>query len=72
MWLGVTALGLNIYEQDNKLAPKINFPWSEIRNISYNDKKFVIKTVDRTASNFIFYSDKLRMNKLVSEIHKQK
>ena len=33
LWLGVTNLGLNIYEGDNKLAPKIMFPWSEIRNI---------------------------------------
>ncbi|XP_023232962.1 merlin-like [Centruroides sculpturatus] len=39
LWLGVTALGLNIYEKNNKLAPKINFPWSEIRNISFDDKK---------------------------------
>ena len=35
--------GLNIYENENKLAPKIQFPWSEIRNISFNDRKFVIK-----------------------------
>lgn len=65
MWLGVTALGLNIYEQDNKSVPRINFPWSEIQNISYDDKKFAIKPVDKTAPPFIFYSDKHRVNKLV-------
>ena len=43
LWLGVTNLGLNIYENENKLAPKIQFPWSEIRNISFDDKKFIIK-----------------------------
>ncbi|KAF6390515.1 moesin [Rhinolophus ferrumequinum] len=43
LWLGVDALGLNIYEQNDRLTPKIGFPWSEIRNISFNDKKFVIK-----------------------------
>ena len=43
LWLGVDALGLNIYEKDDKLTPKIGFPWSEIRNISFNDRKFVIK-----------------------------
>jgi hypothetical protein len=65
LWLGVTALGLNIYEQDNKSVPRINFPWSEIQNISYDDKKFAIKPVDKTAPPFIFYSDKHRVNKLV-------
>ncbi|CAN7988287.1 unnamed protein product, partial [Ixodes pacificus] len=39
LWLGVTALGLNIYEKNNKLCPRITFPWSEIRNISFDDKK---------------------------------
>ena len=65
LWLGVTALGLNIYEQDNKSVPRVNFPWSEIQNISYDDKKFAIKPVDKTAPPFIFYSDKHRVNKLV-------
>lgn len=43
LWLGVDALGLNIYEKDDRLTPKIGFPWSEIRNISFNDRKFIIK-----------------------------
>ncbi len=41
---------------------------SEIRNISFDDKKFAIKTVDRTNSNFTFYSKKLRMNKLILDL----
>lgn len=68
LWLGVTNLGLNIYESDNQLEAKINFPWSEIRNISFDDKKFTIKTVDRATSNFTFYSKKLRMNKLILDL----
>lgn len=32
-----------------RLSPKIGFPWSEIRNISFNDKKFVIKPIDKKA-----------------------
>ena len=69
LWLGVTALGLNIYEKNNKLTPKISFPWSEIRNISYDDKKFTIKPVDRAHSpNFQFYSSKTRMNKLILDL----
>ena len=49
LWLGVDALGLNVYAKDDQLTPKIGFPWSEIRNISFNDKKFVIKPIDRRA-----------------------
>uniref|UniRef100_A0A0D9S2M1 Radixin n=5 Tax=Catarrhini TaxID=9526 RepID=A0A0D9S2M1_CHLSB len=63
LWLGVDALGLNIYEHDDKLTPKIGFPWSEIRNISFNDKKFVIKPIDKKAPDFVFYAPRLRINK---------
>merc|ERR1711963_1342409 len=49
LWLGVGALGLNIYEKEDRLTPKIGFPWSEIRNISFNDRKFVIKPIDTKA-----------------------
>ncbi|XP_015909486.1 merlin [Parasteatoda tepidariorum] len=68
LWLGVTALGLNIYERTNKLSPKITFPWSEIRNISFDNKKFTIKLVDRSSPSFQFYSSKIRMNKLILDL----
>lgn len=66
--LGVDALGLNIYEKDDKLTPKIGFPWSEIRNISFNDKKFVIKPIDKKAQDFVFYSPRLRINKRILQL----
>jgi hypothetical protein len=47
------------------MTPKIGFPWSEIRNISFNDKKFVIKSVDKKAPDVIFYSQRLRINKRI-------
>ena len=47
LFLGVDALGLNVYEAEDKLTPKIGFPWSEIRNLSFNEKKFVIKLTDK-------------------------
>merc|ERR1712168_1301070 len=65
LWLGVDALGLNIYEKDDRLTPKIGFPWSEIRNISFNDKKFTIKPIDKKAPDFIFYATRLRINKRI-------
>uniref|UniRef100_A0A8C4QY83 Radixin n=1 Tax=Eptatretus burgeri TaxID=7764 RepID=A0A8C4QY83_EPTBU len=65
LWLGVDALGLNIYEHEDRLTPKIGFPWSEIRNISFSDKKFVIKPIDKKAPDFVFYAPRLRINKRV-------
>eukprot|EP00096_Caligus_rogercresseyi_P015412 TRINITY_DN784_c0_g2_i4.p1 TRINITY_DN784_c0_g2~~TRINITY_DN784_c0_g2_i4.p1 ORF type:complete len:505 (-),score=222.48 TRINITY_DN784_c0_g2_i4:311-1825(-) len=65
LWLGVDALGLNIYEKNDRLTPKIGFPWSEIRNISFNDRKFVIKPIDTKAPNFVFFAPRLRINKRI-------
>jgi radixin len=65
LWLGVDALGLNVYEHEDRLTPKIGFPWSEIRNISFNDKKFVIKPIDKKAPDFMFYAPRLRINKRI-------
>lgn len=42
MLLGVDALGINVYEKNNKLAPKISFPWSEIKKISHSGDKFKV------------------------------
>ncbi|ESO87250.1 hypothetical protein LOTGIDRAFT_107124, partial [Lottia gigantea] len=61
--VGVDALGLNIYEKDDQLTPKIGFSWSEIRNISLNDKKLVIKPIDKKAPDFVFYVPHLHINK---------
>ncbi|CAF3344410.1 unnamed protein product [Rotaria socialis] len=65
LYLGVDALGLNIYDKQDRLTPKIGFPWSEIRNISFNDKKFVIKPMERKSPDFIFYAPRLRINRRI-------
>jgi hypothetical protein len=65
LWLGVDALGLNIYEKDDKLTPKIGFPWSEIRNISFNEKKFIIKPIDKKAPDFVFFAARVKINKRI-------
>uniref|UniRef100_A0A8C5WQ02 NF2, moesin-ezrin-radixin like (MERLIN) tumor suppressor n=1 Tax=Laticauda laticaudata TaxID=8630 RepID=A0A8C5WQ02_LATLA len=63
--LGVDALGLHIYDPENRLTPKISFPWNEIRNVSYSDKEFTIKPLDKKIDVFKFNSSKLRVNKLM-------
>ncbi|XP_061836053.2 NF2, moesin-ezrin-radixin like (MERLIN) tumor suppressor a [Nerophis lumbriciformis] len=66
--LGVDALGLHIYQPDNKLTPKCSFPWNEIRDVSYSDKEFTIKPVDKKADVFKFNSSRLRVNKLILQL----
>ncbi|EDV24958.1 uncharacterized protein TRIADDRAFT_25177, partial [Trichoplax adhaerens] len=63
LWLGVDALGINVYEHEDRLTPKIGFPWSEIRNISFSEKKFVIKPIDRKSPDFNFYVPRVKLNK---------
>ena len=47
--LGVDALGINIYEKSNKLAPKISFPWSEIKKISHKNNEFKVRLNDKNS-----------------------
>nr|XP_042104395.1 merlin-like [Ovis aries] len=65
--LGVDALGLHTYDPENRLIPKI-FPWNEIRNISYSDKEFTVKPLDKKIDVFKFNSSKLRVNKLILQL----
>ncbi|KAL8614045.1 hypothetical protein ACOMHN_023280 [Nucella lapillus] len=68
LWLGVDSRGISVYERDNRLTPKIAFPWSEIKNISFKDKRFVIKMNDKKAADFVFFAPKQRINKLILEL----
>lgn len=66
--LGVDALGINVYEKDNKLTPRIGFPWSEIGNISFQGKNFSIRPIDKKAPEFTIKSEKLKTNKNILAI----
>uniref|UniRef100_A0A8C2JJY5 T cell activation RhoGTPase activating protein a n=1 Tax=Cyprinus carpio TaxID=7962 RepID=A0A8C2JJY5_CYPCA len=68
LWLGVDALGLNIYEKEERLTPKIGFHWNEIRGISFSDKKFKIKPIDIKAPDFVFYTSRQRINKHIHQL----
>lgn len=65
LWLGVHNLGMDIYEFNNKVTPRLGFPWAEIRNISFNDKKFTIKMVAKDAPDFKFFSSRFKLNKRI-------
>ncbi|KAK3555628.1 hypothetical protein QTP86_025617 [Hemibagrus guttatus] len=66
--LGVDAQGLHIYSPNSKLNPQKSFPWSGIRNISYSEKEFTIKPLDKKKDVFKFYSSQLRVNKLILQL----
>lgn len=63
--LGIDAMGLAIYKPPDKVNPKVGFPWSEIRNIAYNDRKFTIKPIDKKSSDLVFLTKNLRVNKKI-------
>lgn len=48
-----------------RMNPTIMFPWSEIKNINYRDRKFTIKTVDKQSKDFIFFSVDAKTNKRI-------
>lgn len=68
LWLGVHNLGMDIYEYKNKVTPRLGFPWTEIANISFNDKKFTIKMVGGKAPDFKFYSPRFKVNKRILDL----
>ncbi|KRX76960.1 Merlin [Trichinella sp. T6] len=69
LWLGVGPLGLNVYEKNNKLIPKASFAWSEIRNIAYKEKKFLIRTLDKNSvATVSFTSQNVAVNKVILDL----
>ncbi|XP_064392679.1 merlin-like isoform X2 [Halichondria panicea] len=68
LWMGVDAFGLNIYEQDDQLSPKISFPWGEITNVEYHGKKFFIMPSDRRSPSFIFYVSKTKISDHIMQL----
>ncbi|MED6273709.1 hypothetical protein CHARACLAT_009232 [Characodon lateralis] len=68
LWLGVDALGINIYPKEDRLTPKIGFPWSEIKNVSFKEKKFLIKPLEKKSADFMFYVPHPRVNKGIMQL----
>lgn len=64
LWLGVHSLGMDIYLYTNKVTPQLGFPWHEIRNISFNDRKFRIK-LTTSSNDFKFYAPRFKINKRI-------
>ncbi|CAB3402085.1 unnamed protein product [Caenorhabditis bovis] len=50
--LGISAQGLGIYKGVNRITPRPFFSWSEIKNIQFKNRKFHMKTVDKSTISF--------------------
>ncbi|GJQ86281.1 putative moesin ezrin radixin homolog [Trypoxylus dichotomus] len=66
--LGVHAIGLNVYKPTDRMNPIIMFPWSEIKNINFRDRKFIIKSLDKRSTDFIFYTSAAKINKRIMSL----
>ncbi|GMT19313.1 hypothetical protein PFISCL1PPCAC_10610 [Pristionchus fissidentatus] len=52
MLLGISAMGVGVYEGNNKLNPRPFFSWNEIKKIHFKNKKFSLKTKDHLDISF--------------------
>uniref|UniRef100_UPI00358DF4C4 radixin-like n=1 Tax=Myxine glutinosa TaxID=7769 RepID=UPI00358DF4C4 len=68
LWLGVAALGLSIYEHEDRLMPKIGFNWNEIKKVSHHTKKFVIKPICKKAQDVVFNAPCRHIHKHLLEL----
>ena len=68
LYLGIDAMGLNIYRREDKLNGTIGFPWSEILNVSFKGKKFTIKPSAKKTQDFVFFVPRVRINKRILAI----
>uniref|UniRef100_A0A0N4Z9A6 Moesin/ezrin/radixin homolog 1 n=1 Tax=Parastrongyloides trichosuri TaxID=131310 RepID=A0A0N4Z9A6_PARTI len=50
--LGVSAQGIGIYKHTNRITPRPFFMWSEIKNVSFENKIFTIKVLDKSKIKF--------------------
>lgn len=65
LWLGIDTFGLHIYEKENKLTPKVGFPWSEIKTLSFTNRRFTIKPIEKKSPDFVFNVSFITTNKRI-------
>ncbi|MPC26236.1 Moesin/ezrin/radixin 1 [Portunus trituberculatus] len=56
---------ITLVRRQQELTPKIGFPWSEIRNITFHNKNFIIKPTDKKSPDFVFIASHVRVNKTI-------
>ena len=67
-WLGLSCRGIAQYAYNDRKIPVRVFPWKQLENLYFRDKKFSIevhdaKRVVQTLSSFNLYEDALKLEK---------
>ncbi|GMR42524.1 hypothetical protein PMAYCL1PPCAC_12719, partial [Pristionchus mayeri] len=62
MLLGISAMGVGVYEGNNKLNPRPFFSWNEIKKIHFKNKKFSLKTKDHLDISFQAFDASINMS----------
>ncbi|CAH8581261.1 unnamed protein product [Schistosoma turkestanicum] len=68
LWLGITASGLNVYEYENQLTPKVTFPWNETQKLSYSGTRFSVKPVEASGKALEFFTKSVYESKLILKL----
>lgn len=50
------------------MNPKTTFPWAEIKNLNFRDRKFYIKPTDKLSKNFVFLVQYPKTNKRILKL----
>ncbi|ESN96459.1 hypothetical protein HELRODRAFT_189253 [Helobdella robusta] len=66
--LGITNRGINVYNTTDVYQPCFNYTWNQISNVSFSDKKFMVRMVDRSMQDFIFFVDHVKTNKTIIQL----
>lgn len=66
-WLGLSCKGIAQYDHSDRKVPVRVFPWKQLENLYFRDKKFSIevhdaKRVVQTLSSFNLYEDALKLD----------
>ena len=70
-WLGLSCRGIAQYAYNDRKVPVRVFPWKQLENLYFRDKKFSIevhdaKRVVQTLSSFNLYEDALKLDSVSS------
>lgn len=70
-WLGLSCRGIAQYSHGDRKVPVRVFPWKQLENLYFRDKKFSIevhdaKRVVQTLSSFNLYEDALKLDSVSS------
>jgi len=68
LYFGVFNMGLNVYESNDQLNPRLGFRFDEIKKISFSGKKCTVRFIDKQTNDFIFFVENVAINEQIIQI----